>query len=65
MKAQGPTESVAVYGHQTRYQSRNIKNNFFSRGKSPKLLLVSLAAEEFAFSGVRLKLTCDLRTDSE
>ena len=65
MKAQGSTESVTVYGYQTRYQSRNLKNSFFSRRKSLKLLLVSLAAEEFAFSGVRLKLTCDRRTDSE
>jgi len=58
MKTQGPTESVTVYGYQTRYQSGNLKSNFFSRRKSPELLLVSLAAEEFAFSGVRLKLTC-------
>jgi len=57
MKAQGPTESVTTYGYQTRYQSRNLKNNCFSRRKSPKLLLVHLAAEEFAFSEVRLKLT--------
>ena len=39
MKAQGPTESVTVYGYQTRYQSRNLKNNFFPRRKSPKLFL--------------------------
>jgi hypothetical protein len=58
MKAQGPTESVTVYGYQTRYQSRNLKNNCFSRRKSPKLASCAFAAEEFAFSGVRLKLTC-------